>query len=73
MNMNIEQQLQIAFNDLETILRVHYYGIISDKFIKIVDETKEAIKNKEQTYNNLTVEIALQIDKSFDEFLKSKG
>lgn len=71
--MNVEKQLQIAINDLETILRVENFGIITNKFIKLVDNTKEAIKNKERTYNNLTVEIALQIDKSFDEFLESKG
>ena len=72
MNMSIELQLKLAFNDLDTILLDEHVGIKSDKFIKIVDDTKEAIKNKEQLHNSLTTEIALQIDKAFDEYLESK-
>jgi hypothetical protein len=70
--MEIEIKIQLALNDLDTIFREECLGIVSEKFIKLVDDTKETIKNKEQTFNNLTVEIALQIDKAFDEYLESK-
>lgn len=70
--MELEIKIQPVLNDLDTILREKCLGLISEKFIKIVEDTKEAIKNKERTINNLTVEIALQIDQAFDEYLESK-
>lgn len=70
--MGLEIKIKLAFNDLDTILREEYLGIVSGKFIEIVDTTKEDIKNYERTYNNLTVDIALQVDKAFDEYLESK-
>ncbi len=70
--MRLEIKMKLAFNDLDNILREEFKGIVSEKFIEIVDDTKEAIKNNERTFNNLTVEFALQIDKLFDEFLESK-
>jgi len=72
MSKELQLQLQLAFNDLDTILFEKFFGKISDEFIKLVNATREEIKNKEQLHINLSTELTLQIDKAFDEYIESK-
>jgi hypothetical protein len=70
--MNKELQLQEKFDNLDSILNEVYKGKVSDAFIQLVDETKEEIKNKKQLFEKLTSELALEIDKAFDEYIEGK-
>lgn len=72
MSKELQLQLQVTFSELDTVLNEKYFGKVSNEFIQLVNDTKEATKNKEHLHNKLTVELALEIDKAFDEYIESK-
>jgi hypothetical protein len=69
----MREKLKETFNNLDTVLNEKHLGKVSKEFIQLVDGTKEEIKNKEQLLNNLTVELSLDVDRAFDEYIEGKS
>jgi hypothetical protein len=49
-----------------------YQGIVTGMFYKKIKDTREDIKTKKQMHNELTIQLSLEIDKAFDEYIENK-